>query len=130
MKIIGILVLVLGLMFCITSAPSGVIFVSEPLYDLLIFEEWSEFKRHYIRSFGEVQVTGQIQNQGGSSAQDVYLIVFIYATPECKQCVYEGKEFICQKLDAGELMSFALKHEFEFISQDYRKGIKFGISAN
>lgn len=129
MKRVILLLLLMGFMYCspFTPAPSNVE-LSNVDYIMFLTEEWTEYKESYIRSFGELRVTGTIHNAGQGTAHNVWLNITMYKTKECKEKVYEGKSHICENLAGGETRAIKANHRFEFICAGVRKGVKFTVS--
>lgn len=123
------------LLFCCTpptihnTEQAEVMFVGEPQWILFQMEEWEGHKEGYIRTFGDIKVTGTIQNIGMGEAKDVILIVDLYASVDCNICIYEGESFICSSLDAGARYAFYITHNFEFIHEGIAKGVRLNVQC-
>ena len=90
----------------------------------------TNYKEYYIRTYGEVSVTGTVQNTGQGVANRVMLTVGLYADQDCTQLVYEGQSPICDRMEAGAIHQFELKHKYEFTHEGGSKGVKLSVSNN
>lgn len=108
--------LLLLMMYCSTFTPrQGVVeFVDEPRWVLWQAEEYNGYKVGYIRTFGELEVTAQIQNIGTGPAVNIKLLVDLCNNEEVLCC---GKVWITPRLDAGDTYDFVVKYTFEYVNQ-------------
>lgn len=123
--------LVLGMMYCspFTPAPGNVELLNSE-YVVFQMEEWYGYMEYYVCTYGEVSVTGTVQNTGQGVANRVMLTVGLYADQDCTQLVYEGQSPICDRIEAGVIHQFELKHKYEFTHEGGSKGVKLSVSNN
>ena len=125
----GVLLLVLGFMCCSPFTPAiGDVELIHSEYTLFQVEEWTEHSETYIRTFGEIQVSGTVRNTGQGEAHRVQLTIHLYVDADCRQLIYEGQSPICERIEAGASYRFTLKHHYEFTRQGGSKGVKVSVS--
>ena len=129
---ISISIWILIFALCCCSSPmmqkGEVEFVGEPEWVIFCIEEWEGHKETYLRTFGEVAVTGTIQNTGMGEAKNVTLAVELYEDKDCTMLMYEGESLICSRLSVGVAYEFTVKHMFGYINQAKAKGVRLGVS--
>lgn len=106
--------------------PGEVVFIGDAQCYIFQMEEWEEYSKEYLRTFGEIQITAIIRSTSSQPARDITLSIDLYSKE--KIILYSGQQWLCAELEPGEEYKFTVKHKFEYYQSITAKNAELSLS--